>query len=194
MCTLIPFERSGTVVNGNPRFGNRVTCQISRNGDLIHRVYLVVNSFPTVAGHYVEYPGLKLIKNIDLEIGGQRIDRHYAEWMYIWNELSLPSGKQAGYKTMVGQVDSSSSAITNDYQGGSTLHIPLEFWFCRNIGLALKLGHKSTPRACYSRDRRGKIGRWPCSQIPLVLVSRPAREATGPNCAKPLKLLKGHWS
>ena len=59
--------------------------------------------------------------------------------MYIWNELSLPSGKQAGYKTMVGQVDSSSSAITNDYQGGSTLHIPLEFWFCRNIGLALPL-------------------------------------------------------
>ena len=38
-------------------------------------MYLVVNSFPTVAGHYVEYPGLKLIKNIDLEIGGQRIKR-----------------------------------------------------------------------------------------------------------------------
>jgi hypothetical protein len=49
--------------------------------------------------------------------------------MYIWNELSLPTGKRAGYDEMVGENVGSSA---------KTLYIPLEFWFCRNVGLALK--------------------------------------------------------
>lgn len=136
--TNFAIEAIQQTFNGNPRFGNRVTCQISRNGDLIHHVYLVVDNFPTLPSDtYSEYVGLRLIKSVDVEIGGQRIDRHYAEWMYIWNELSLPYGKKAGYKAMVGQVDGGVSA--NSYMGGSTLYIPLEFWFCRNVGLSLPL-------------------------------------------------------
>jgi hypothetical protein len=51
--------------------------------------------------------------------------------MYIWNELSLPTGKKAGYEKMVGaEVDGSAA---------QTLYVPLEFWFCRNVGLALPL-------------------------------------------------------
>ena len=34
--------------------------------------------------------GQRLLKTVELEIGGQRIDKHYSEWLYIWNELSLP--------------------------------------------------------------------------------------------------------
>jgi hypothetical protein len=58
--------------NGSAGFGKRVTCQISRNGDLIHRVYLqaTVPDFDT----YVDYLGLRLIKNVEIEIGGQRIN------------------------------------------------------------------------------------------------------------------------
>lgn len=50
--------------------------------------------------------------------------------MYIWNSLSLPKGKQDGYKEMVGASLTTMSA-------SKTLYVPLEFWFCRNVGLAL---------------------------------------------------------
>lgn len=65
-------ERQGIFINGSAGFGKRVTCQISRNGDLIHRVYLqaTVPDFDT----YVKYLGLRLIKNVEIEIGGQRIN------------------------------------------------------------------------------------------------------------------------
>lgn len=55
-------------------------------------------------------------------------DKHYSDWMYIWNDLSLPKGKTDGYAKMVG-ADGSLTAAT-------TLYVPLEFWFCRNVGLA----------------------------------------------------------
>jgi hypothetical protein len=75
--------------------------------------------------------GLRVINYVEIEIGGQKIDKHYSHWMYVWNELSLPKSKRNGYNRMVGQ----SGGVLNNH----TLYIPLEFWFCRNVGLALPL-------------------------------------------------------
>jgi hypothetical protein len=131
--TNFSIESIEQTFNGSPGFGKRVTCQISRNGDLIHRVYLQAK-LPALTGglEYVNYAGLRLIKAVEIEIGGQRIDKHYSEWMYIWNELSLPSGKETGYREMVAADLDPNSAET-------TVYVPLEFWFCRNVGLALPL-------------------------------------------------------
>ena len=130
--TNFSMESIEQTFNGTPAVGSRVTCQISRNGDLIHRMYLQTTVTPTGASFAAgSYTGLNLINYVELEIGGQRIDKQYGDWMFIWNELSLPAGKRTGYKTMVGGDE-----ITT---GGSTLYIPLEFWFCRNPGLALPL-------------------------------------------------------
>ena len=127
--TNFALEAIEQTFNGTPTFGSRVTCQISRNGDLIHRIYLQVN-VPS-SNNYCQYFGLRLINYVEVEIGGQRIDRHYSHWMYIWNELTLPLSKRNGYNDMVGAYGSASM--------NSTLYIPLEFWFCRNVGLALPL-------------------------------------------------------
>ena len=131
--TNFSIESIEQTFNGSPGFGKRVTCQISRNGDLIHRVYLQAK-LPALTGgqEYVNFAGLRLIKAVEIEIGGQRIDKHYSEWMYIWNELSLPSGKETGYREMVAADLAPDSAET-------TVYVPLEFWFCRNVGLALPL-------------------------------------------------------
>jgi len=131
--TNFSIESIEQTFNGSPGFGKRVTCQISRNGDLIHRVYLQAK-LPALTGglEYVDYAGLRLIKAVEIEIGGQRIDKHYSEWMYIWNELSLPSGKDTGYRQMVAADLGVDSVET-------TVYVPLEFWFCRNVGLALPL-------------------------------------------------------
>ena len=131
--TNFAIEAIQQTFNGNPGYGNRVTCQISRNGDLIHRMYLAVDmSDESVA--VCPYFGLRLIDYVELEIGGQKIDKQYSHWMYIWNELSLPYSKREGYKKMVGGDGNVLSATSNDQ-----LYIPLEFWFCRNVGLALPL-------------------------------------------------------
>jgi hypothetical protein len=138
--TNFAIEAIQQTFNGNPGYGNTVNCQISRNGDLINRMYLQVDVPSATAGTdtYVNYLGLRLLKSVVIEIGGQQIDKHYSDWMYIWNELSLPTGKRYAYDKMVGAdfgdtTGSTSTATT------TTLYVPLEFWFCRNVGLALPL-------------------------------------------------------
>jgi hypothetical protein len=141
--TNFAIEAIQQTFNGTVGYGQTVNCQISRNGDLINRVYLQVtlpkitldatNAGAGTGARYVNYIGLRLVKSVLIEIGGQQIDKHYSDWLYIWNELSLPRGKRYGYDTMVG-ADKDITSF-ND----TTLYIPLEFWFCRNVGLALPL-------------------------------------------------------
>jgi len=140
--------------NGNNNFGSSVSVLITRNGDLIHRIYYNAKIQNNNAVGYqvdgttvdpvkgavalVPYFGQKLLKSIELEIGGQKIDKHYSEWLYIWNELSIPAGKKAGYRQMVGG-DEENRAVVLAAQSSYEVYVPLEFWFCRNVGLALPL-------------------------------------------------------
>jgi hypothetical protein len=136
--TNFAMEAIQQTFSGTADFGNTVTCQISRNGDLIHRAYLQVQlpNITTANDHkFVNYVGLRLLKSVTIEIGGQQIDKHYSDWLYIWNELTLPIGKRYAWEAMIGADNDITSADTS----GATLHIPLEFWFCRQIGLALPL-------------------------------------------------------
>ena len=74
-------------------------------------------------------------------------DKHYSDWMYIWNELSLPKGKVDGYSTMVGN-DLATVYGASTATPATTLYIPLEFWFCRNVGLALNDRAEKHPPSC----------------------------------------------
>jgi hypothetical protein len=122
--------------NGSVGFGNKVTATISRNGDLVTNCWieadLPVQSEVTV--NYRNSVGHALLKEVELEIGGQRIDKHYADWLEIWSELTLSEEKRNGYKLMTGKSDSTAAV---DHTG--KLYIPLVFFFNRNPGLALPL-------------------------------------------------------
>ena len=144
--TNFAIEAIQQTFNGNAGYGNTVTCQISRNGDLINRMYLQVDvpkkksAQSGTTSTYQNYLGLRLIKSVVIEIGGQQIDKHYSDWLYIWNELSLPMGKRYAYDTMVGaDKDILNGNPANDNTPTASLYIPFEFWFCRNVGLALPL-------------------------------------------------------
>ena len=103
--TNFAIESIEQTFNGTSNIGSRVSVLITRNGDLINRIYFkgkIKNNDDLLSCALVPYFGLRLLKNIELEIGGQRIDKHYSEWMYIWNELSMPVGKKDGYDKMVG--------------------------------------------------------------------------------------------
>jgi hypothetical protein len=149
--TNFAMEAIEQTYNGNTNFGSRVSVLITRNGDLINRVYfngVIKNTATPGTGNdwatdnkdvgLVSYFGQKLLKNVELEIGGQRIDKHYSEWLYIWNELTMTAGKKSGYDKMVG----GDKELRGTRLGGGEsyeLYVPLEFWFCRNVGLALPL-------------------------------------------------------
>lgn len=110
---------------------------ISRNGDLVHQVFLQLE-LPAVTGAtvsgtnvtgaaYTEHVGHAVIKSVQVEIGGQPIDKHYGAWLEIWNELTQTAEKVDGYNEMVG------SETTADLEAESgvsqILYIPMQFWF-----------------------------------------------------------------
>ena len=75
--------------NGSDGDG-RCTATISRNGDLVHRMYLQFDVKHATAGdgRAVCNPGAFAVKTVELEIGGQKIDKHSGQWMETWAELT----------------------------------------------------------------------------------------------------------
>ena len=141
--TNFSMESIEQTFNGSPDFGKKVTVTVSRNGDLITKVYLqtdIPDIVTDVSGFaWIEELGHFLIKSVEVEIGGQRIDKHYGRWLSIWSSLTLPSGKTDGYNNMIGNTSALTSPTETGTKTGETLYIPLQFWFCRNAGLALPL-------------------------------------------------------
>lgn len=140
--TNFAIEAIEQTFNGTVDFGKKVTVTVSRNGDLITYVYFQVDIPAVTAGATLDFAwtrclGNTLIKNVEVEIGGQRIDKQYGEWLTIWSELTLGSGKTAGYDEMIGNV--ASLYTPGPATAAKTLYIPLQFWFNRNPGLALPL-------------------------------------------------------
>ncbi len=142
--TNFSMEAIEQTFNGTADFGKKVTCTISRNGDLIHTIFLQV-TLPSVQSteassffRWVNYIGHALIKSVEVEIGGQRIDKQYGDWLNIWNELTQQPGLKEGYDNMVGNTISLTGTGLRGTDA-TTLYIPLQFWFCRNVGLSLPL-------------------------------------------------------
>jgi hypothetical protein len=168
--TNFAMESIEQTFNGQADFGRRVTCTISRNGDLAYRTYLQVtlpeinqamaNSTGGVYARWLDNPGEQLVSQVEVEIGGQRIDRQYGDWMHIWNELTQAAEQSRGYDAMIGQTtqltyitDPSFNNVDGPCESDAprqvcaprnalpetTLYVPLQFWYCRNPGLALPL-------------------------------------------------------
>ena len=169
--TNFSMESIEQTFNGQADFGRRVTCTISRNGDLAYRTYLQV-TLPEINqdlkatgdkgvwARWLDFPGEQMISQVEVEIGGQRIDRQYGDWMHLWNQLTLSKEQERGYYKMVGNTtqltfitDPSFSAVDGPCASTSvvqvceprnalpetTLYVPFQFWYCRNPGLALPL-------------------------------------------------------
>ena len=168
--TNFAMESIEQTFNGQADFGRRVTCTISRNGDLAYRTYLQITlpeinqslggDTNNVYARWLDFPGEQLISQVEVEIGGQRIDRQYGDWMHIWNQLTLSKEQERGYYKMIGNTtqltyicDPSFAAVDGPCSADgvrqvcaprnalpeTTLYVPLQFWYCRNPGLALPL-------------------------------------------------------
>ena len=128
--TNFSMESIEQTFNGTADFGKRISATISRNGDLIHKMYVQVElPTPTSTDAWSKHAGHALLKSVEIEIGGQTIDKHYGEWMQIWHELTYKAEHEEGITAMLGTTGTKKQ----------TLYVPLQFWFCKNAGLALPL-------------------------------------------------------
>jgi len=139
----------------------KVRAKIERNGDLIYDIYLTYK-LPalfynnsdidnSVVVGWTNNVGNNIIYSVDIEVGGQRLDIQYGQWMTIWNELTLSDSKKKSYNKIIGNLEEGMVACcsykknklnsSNNYLGlsGTDLFIPLNFWFCNNPGLAIPL-------------------------------------------------------
>jgi hypothetical protein len=129
---------------GAPVYGQRVVAVVNRNADLVWKSYVEI-TLPTTGS--VEWTdaaarrlGYQMLKQIEVEIGGQIIDRHYGEWLYLWETLTTDFDTASKLDSMVNNGTKGVSTSSYSCNGRPTvLYVPLQFWFNRNPGLALPL-------------------------------------------------------
>ena len=172
--TNFAMESIEQTFQGQADFGRRVTAIVSRNGDLAYRTYLqatlpeinqsmipATGSPQGVYARWLDYIGEQMVSTVEVEIGGQRIDRQYGDFMHIWTQLTMTEEQKRGYYKMIGHTTQLTYITDPQFaningpcsaNGGpgqvcaprnalpeTTLYIPLQFWFCQNPGLALPL-------------------------------------------------------
>ena len=127
---------------GNIKFGNELSCKISKSGDLINRMYIRVTICeidPECHNFaWIRRLGHALLDKAEVQIGGTIIDRQYGTWLDIWYELARKGSHETGYAQMIGDIrklTKYNSKIKPEY----TMYIPLQFWFNRFVGLSFPL-------------------------------------------------------
>ena len=148
--TNFSMESIQQVFSGTTELGNRVSATISRNGDLISRMYIESNVvvrpdndwYGDAAVYLIPVNnkfGHSLIKEVEIEIGGQLIDKHYSIWLDVWAELTVDINKKKGYDAMTTINIPHDDVLRYGIPFTNKIYTPLQFWFCRNPGLALPL-------------------------------------------------------
>jgi hypothetical protein len=149
--TNFSMEAIEQTLNGTVNANTRVTSTISRNGDLVGRLYLE-HLTPAANDANDDNYGTQMIDHVEVEIGGQRIDKQFGHWMEAWFELTEPNptGSAHTMENNAGETASNATRIqklaaaggvngANGVTYNNLIFVPLQFWFCRNPGLALPL-------------------------------------------------------
>lgn len=134
--TNFAMENIIQTVNGTASNGGRVSVTIARNGDLVGNMYVALQ--PNVVGSTsnnkdadLNWIAERAVQDVELTIGGQRIDKHYQAWWRLYSELFLSEAD----KTQWGKLTTISGRPTTD----TRVYLPLLFFFNRNPGLYLPL-------------------------------------------------------
>ena len=140
--TNFAMENIQQTVNGTPSNSGRVSVTIARNGDLVGDMYIrlvptqagISNLTSTNANYDMNWVAERSIADIELTIGGQRIDKHYQAWWRLYAELFLGESDKINYGRMT-----SSPVPFIDTTNPNSVYLPLLFFFNRNPGLYLPL-------------------------------------------------------
>jgi hypothetical protein len=108
---------------GAPAWGQRLVAPVPRNADLMYKTYLEV-VLPNTSGVNVAWTsapsrrlGYQILKKIEVEIGGQIVDTHYGEWLFLWENLTSDYDNSVKLDSMVGG-NLGGAITTNNSCGG----------------------------------------------------------------------------
>ena len=136
--TNFAVESIEQTFSGDAGLGKKVSCTVARNGDLLSRVYLEMDIKRNGGNNFNPRVGFEMIDYVELEIGGQCIDKHYGDWMDVWAQLSHDGDSWDKLNRLInGSLTLNGAAVANG--DVRKLYVPLQFWFCCNPGLALPL-------------------------------------------------------
>ena len=140
-------------MNGSVSGGGRSTVTIARNGDLVYKMHVKATR---AGGTAIVNEGAGQFSSVELEIGGQQIDKHSGQYIETYAELhhnktgrafgsnyQITTGtcEGAGMQNNVTATDDATAPIpfaSVDTQAHK-IYTPLNFWFNTNAGLALPL-------------------------------------------------------
>ena len=142
--TNFAMENIQQTLNGTASSGGRVSVTIARNGDLVGNMYVrlqpnlstLVPTSNNVAAD-LNWVAERAIADLELTIGGQRIDKHYQAWWRLYSELFLSDEDKMVWGKMCTVSAPPTSATASTF--GPTVYLPLLFFFNRNPGLYLPL-------------------------------------------------------
>ena len=125
--TNFSIQTEELIFNNVVDWGKYSECIIQRKGDLVARMYLrfkiprLSDDRSNQSSQWVSNIGHAMIKFVEIEIGGQRIDIHTGESLYCTNQLSGGGSKRNGLDFMIG--------YEVEPQEERNIFIPLDFWF-----------------------------------------------------------------
>ena len=131
-------------ITGDANYGKKIQYKLNKVGDLIGAMYLNIvlpnlddlNTDKSDPVSWINAVGHAIIRNYSIRIGETIIDKQYGTWLEIWSELTVNNDHRTAYNNLVGKHN----YFTNSTQTGSLdLYIPLQFWFCRDVSLALPI-------------------------------------------------------
>mgnify|MGYP006131697229 FL=1 len=131
-------------ITGDANYGKKIQYKLNKVGDLIGAMYLNIvlpdlddlNTDKSDPVSWVNAVGHAIIRSYSIRIGETIIDKQYGTWLEIWSELTVNNDHRTAYNNLVGKHN----YFTNSTQTGSLeLYIPLQFWFCKNVSLALPI-------------------------------------------------------
>ena len=129
--TNFAMENIEQTVNGTAANSGRVSVTVARNGDLVGDMYIELESNAVSSNTSVDsdacWVAERAVNNVELSIGGQRVDKHYQKWWRLYSELYLDEAKKLNWGKMTTGID------------GKAVYLPLIFFFNRNPGLYLPL-------------------------------------------------------
>lgn len=135
--TNFVLETSQQTIDGSATNGGSISTTIQRNGDLLGEVYVQLkpkaglfktsNNFVADCNWIAE----RAFLDVEWQIGGQRIDKHYQVWWRLYSELYMGIDQKRNYAKM--------TTFAGNYSESGIVQLPLLFSFCTNRGLYLPL-------------------------------------------------------
>lgn len=135
--TNFAIEPIRQIFSESPDFGKRVVCTIEKKADLLSDILLEIELPPLQEDvSWTNGIGYFMIDFIELQLGGEPIDRITGDLLDAWMELTTQIGIKNTLYTMIGKQISFNK---NSQIDALKLLVPLPFWFCRGIERALPL-------------------------------------------------------